>query len=168
MPAEKGADDAEIGHGIDQERSSYSNRARKRTTERRSDGAAMLMPTLSAETAGARSSLGTSCGTMDCQREQSPPRLRRRGTKRATPCRRDEVEPDQRSEARCEGLVHSSPAMRNLRRFTISASAPAGSARRTIGKLTAAWTSDTTTGEGSRFVINHPEAALYIHQRRSR
>src|SRR5262245_21987852 len=52
--------------------------------------------------------------------------------------------------------------MSNLRLSTMSASAPAGMANRNMGKVVATWTSDTTSGCGSRLVISQPEAALYI------
>ena len=44
----------------------------------------------------------------------------------------------------------------------MSASAPAGIAKRQIGKLLAACTSATIKGSGLRLVIRQPEAALYI------
>jgi hypothetical protein len=44
----------------------------------------------------------------------------------------------------------------------MSVKAPAGNASRNIGKVEAACTSETSIGSGFRFVINHPEAALYI------
>jgi hypothetical protein len=52
--------------------------------------------------------------------------------------------------------------MRSLRRSTISASAPAGRAKKQYGKLVATWTIETISGEGLRLVINQPDAALYI------
>ena len=51
----------------------------------------------------------------------------------------------------------------SLRRSTISANAPAGSANRKSGKLVAALTSETISGEGSRLVISHAVATLAIH-----
>ncbi len=44
----------------------------------------------------------------------------------------------------------------------MSASAPAGSASKKIGKVLAACTKATINGSGSRLVISQPEAALYI------
>ena len=44
----------------------------------------------------------------------------------------------------------------------MSASAPAGSANRNIGRLVATWTSETISGSGSRPVISQPDAAVYI------
>jgi hypothetical protein len=43
-----------------------------------------------------------------------------------------------------------------------SASAPAGTAPRNIGRVAATCTNDTTRGDGSRLVISQPEAALDI------
>src|SRR5271154_126761 len=45
---------------------------------------------------------------------------------------------------------------------TISAIAPAGRVNRNIGKVTAAWTSDTSNGLTSSVVISQPEAVSYI------
>src|SRR5260221_3084222 len=56
----------------------------------------------------------------------------------------------------------TSPKMRTLRRSTISASAPAGRAKRQYGKLVATWTIETISGEGLRLAISQPDAALYI------
>jgi len=44
----------------------------------------------------------------------------------------------------------------------MSASAPAGSANRKIGKVVAAWTIETMSGSGLRSVMSQPDAALYI------
>ena len=60
-------------------------------------------------------------------------------------------------------VISISTTTKNRRRSTISASAPAGSANRNIGKLVATCTMETMTGSGLRLVINQPEAALYIH-----
>ena len=59
-------------------------------------------------------------------------------------------------------MVSVSTTIRNLRLSKISASAPAGSANRQIGKVLAACTSATINGSGLRVVISQPEAALYI------
>jgi len=58
--------------------------------------------------------------------------------------------------------MESSPNSRNLRRSTISLSAPAGIASRNIGRLVATWTSDTVRGLESRLVMSQPEAAVDI------
>jgi hypothetical protein len=52
--------------------------------------------------------------------------------------------------------------MRNRRLSTMSASAPAGSANKNIGRLVATWTSETINGSALRVVISQPAAALYI------
>src|SRR5262245_17082905 len=58
--------------------------------------------------------------------------------------------------------VRISARIRNLRRSTMSASAPAGNANRKSGRVVATCTSATISGLGSRSVISQPEAALYI------
>src|SRR6202035_3051766 len=52
--------------------------------------------------------------------------------------------------------------IKNLRLSKISASAPAGSANRQIGRVLAACTSATINGSGLSVVISQPDAALYI------
>ena len=59
-------------------------------------------------------------------------------------------------------MMESSPNSRNLRRSTISLSAPAGIASRNIGRLVATWTIDTMKGLESRLVMSQPEAAVDI------
>lgn len=54
------------------------------------------------------------------------------------------------------------PAIRNLRRSTTSASAPAGSANRNMGRLLATCTKETMNGSGFRFVISQADATLNI------
>jgi hypothetical protein len=56
----------------------------------------------------------------------------------------------------------TSPAMRNRRRSTMSASAPAGMAIRKIGRPAATCTSETISGSGLSPVISQAEAAVYI------
>src|SRR6201989_1987212 len=53
--------------------------------------------------------------------------------------------------------------MKNFRLSTISASAPAGTANRNIGRVVATWTMETTSGWGSGRVNTQRDAALYIH-----
>src|SRR5262245_4702251 len=53
--------------------------------------------------------------------------------------------------------------IKSLRRSMMSASAPAGSAKRNSGRLVAAATSETINGEESRLVISHAVAMLAIH-----
>src|SRR5262245_56416788 len=52
--------------------------------------------------------------------------------------------------------------IRSLRRSTMSARAPAGSAKRNNGKLVAAATRDTMRGDESRLVISQAVATLAI------
>ena len=59
-------------------------------------------------------------------------------------------------------VIKISRTMIKRRLSIISASAPAGTANRNIGRAFAAWTSDTVKGLASRLVINQLEAALYI------
>jgi len=59
-------------------------------------------------------------------------------------------------------VVTSSVAINRRRLSTTSASAPASSAGRNIGKVVATWTIDTISGSGARLVMSHPDAALYI------
>src|SRR5438309_10719441 len=53
--------------------------------------------------------------------------------------------------------------MSSRRRSTMSASAPAGNPTRKTGRLVAACTSATTTGEGVREVISHAAPTFCIH-----
>jgi len=62
-------------------------------------------------------------------------------------------------------VITISDATRKRRLSTMSASAPAGTANRNIGRLLATWTRETVSGSGLRLVISHPEAALYIQVR---
>src|SRR5713226_564716 len=55
-----------------------------------------------------------------------------------------------------------SAPIKKRRLSTVSARAPAGRANRNIGRLPATWTKETVSGSGSRLVISHPDAALYI------
>src|SRR5665213_246222 len=64
------------------------------------------------------------------------------------------------------GIAESSASasrIRMMRRLSImSASAPAGSANRNIGRLAATCTKDTIKGSELRLVMSQPAAALYI------
>ena len=55
-----------------------------------------------------------------------------------------------------------SPQASSLRLSRLSVRAPAGMANRNSGRLDAACTSETMSGEGVRLVISHPQAAEYI------
>jgi hypothetical protein len=59
-------------------------------------------------------------------------------------------------------VIKISKTMIKRRLSMMSASAPAGTANRNIGRAFAAWTSDTVKGVASRPVINQLEEALYI------
>ena len=48
--------------------------------------------------------------------------------------------------------------------FSKGLGAPAGSANRNSGRLVATWTRETISGLGSRLVMSHPEAALFIQE----
>jgi len=59
-------------------------------------------------------------------------------------------------------VVMLSTTIKNFRLSKMSASAPAGMAKRQIGRLLAACTKATVKGSGSSEVISQPDAALYI------
>jgi len=59
-------------------------------------------------------------------------------------------------------VVAPTTTIRNRRRSTMSANAPAGMAKRNTGKFPATCTSATINGSGLRLVMSHPDAALYI------
>ena len=122
-----------------------------------------LTPALLADTAGASSALGTNWGTTACHagvfiavaepiKTASSSKL-----KGVMKCIQTSIASTMENTA-----TASSPMIRDFRRSTISASAPAGSANTHIGKLAATCTSATSKGEGSRLVISQPDAALYI------
>ena len=52
--------------------------------------------------------------------------------------------------------------MRNLLLSTISASAPAGMAKKNMGKLAATCTRETIKGDESSVVMSHADVELYI------
>src|SRR5882724_2147944 len=121
------------------------------------------MPTLLAAIAGCKSSLGTSCGTIDCQ--AGAVRALAAPTRKVKSSRLSGVaQPSQTRAAKTAAItvVATSTTIRNFRLSKISATAPAGSANRNIGSVVAACTSDTINGSGSRVVISQPDAALYI------
>src|SRR4051812_8776994 len=122
-----------------------------------------LIPMLFAAMAGPNSALGTSCGTTACQA----------GEVKATAALLTNV-----NASRLSGLTAfaqtrtakiapvivmlTSPTRRNRRLSTMSVSAPAGIARRNIGRVDAVWTNPTITGSGRSVVISQADAALYI------
>src|SRR4051812_7573217 len=122
-----------------------------------------LIPMLFAAMAGPNSVLGTSCGTTACQA----------GDVKATAALLTNVNTSRFSgltafiQTRTAKIVPVnvmliSPTRRNRRLSTISVSAPAGIARRNIGRVDAVWTNPTITGSGWSVVISQAEAALYI------
>jgi hypothetical protein len=123
----------------------------------------ILTPTLLAATAAERSSLGTSCGTIDCQagasRAESVLLTNMNSSNVHAVTRLVETRTANTTETR---VTRTSRARMKRRLSMMSASAPAGSANRNIGKLAAACTRDTIKGSESRLVINQPAAALYI------
>ena len=123
----------------------------------------MLKPTLLAAIAGRRSFFGTSTGVIDCHAGavsalNAP--IRNVKTRRLSGVTRSSA--TMAANAAAIAVLTTSPAIRNLRRSTMSASAPAGIAIRKIGRLAATWTSATVNGSGLRFVISQPDAAAYI------
>src|SRR5262249_17396741 len=59
-------------------------------------------------------------------------------------------------------VVAISTPMSSPRRSTMSARAPAGNAKRKIGRVVITCTSETVRGSGARLVISQPAAVLYI------
>ncbi len=123
----------------------------------------MLMPRPLSASAGASSFLGTSSGST----------ARKAGVSNAEPASSTKIR--MRSVigviAPITVSTHSTTItasmkicamMRSLRRSTMSASAPAGSANRNIGSAVAAPTSDTQIGDGSSVVINQAVPTLAI------
>jgi hypothetical protein len=66
------------------------------------------------------------------------------------------------AKIRDKTVIVVSPAIRKRRLSSMSVSAPEGTANRNIGRVDAVWTSDTISGLAFRFVMSHPEEALYI------
>jgi len=123
----------------------------------------MLIPTLLAATAAGRSSRGTSDGTIDCQ-GGAVIALAAPITNINTSSVIGVTTSNVTSAANIADAtaVAISTTIRKRRLSTMSASAPAGSANRNIGKLVATCTSDTINGCVVRFVISHAAPALYI------
>src|ERR1700722_5551946 len=123
----------------------------------------ILMPTLLAATAGMRSLAGTKSGTIACQAGAvSAPPTPIRNIKNKSTIGVTWPKPTKAANIAETSVVAPSSVIRNLRLSKTSASAPAGSANRNIGRLVAPWTNETTSGFGSRLTISQPEAALYI------
>src|SRR5947209_12131509 len=140
---------------------------------------AMLKPMLPRVTAAGRSSRGTISGMLACQA----------GPFKAAPSPRRKVKPRSTQGVVAPAAVNAqSPKAATViqicvtsssrRRSSTSATAPAGSDNRNIGRLVAAWTRATSVGEGVSVVISHDaptfwnqvptlEATLAIHSQRN-
>ena len=59
-------------------------------------------------------------------------------------------------------IIQTCEKISSLRRSTISASAPPGSARKNIGRLEAVWISDTISGDFESEVISHAAPTFCI------
>jgi hypothetical protein len=123
----------------------------------------IFTPTLLAAIAADKSSLGTSCGTTDCQAGTvSAPAAPTRNVNSNRFPGVAQPSPTITAKIAETTVVSISTIIRNLRLSKISASAPAGIANRQIGKVSAVCTSATMKGSGLRLVMSQPEAALYI------
>src|SRR5262245_52208218 len=122
------------------------------------------MPTLFAAIAPCRLCAGTSCGTTACQAGAwTAPRTPLGNVDSSRFAGEGESSDTMSANAPEISAIASSVLTRNFRRSMISATAPAGIARRNIGNEAATCTSDTMKGSGLRSVINQPAAVLYIH-----
>src|SRR5262249_37246832 len=122
-----------------------------------------FMPALLAAIADGRSVRGTSCATIACQTGAvSAPTTPRRNVNASSTVGVTIFSHTSAATAVDSTVVAISTAINMRRRSTMSPSAPAGSAKRNIGKLVATWTSDTVSGSGSRPVMSQPAPALYI------
>src|SRR6266404_9291748 len=125
---------------------------------------AMLMPTLLSAIAAGKSEEGTNSGVIACQTGLliAAPTPRRKVDK----SKRDGViRPINARNPIATAMTHIQPCMTRSkrRRSTTSASAPAGRATRTTGKLPAVSTNATKTGEGVSDVISHASPTSCIH-----
>src|SRR5262245_24245643 len=122
------------------------------------------MPTLFAAIAPCRFCAGTSWGTTACQAgawiAPSTPLRNVNSSRFAGVAASSDTMSANAPET---SAIASSVPTRNFRRSMISATAPAGIARRNIGNEAATCTSATMNGSGLRSVINQPAAVLYIH-----
>ena len=123
----------------------------------------ILMPTLLAATAAPRSRRGTSSGTIDCHAgavSALPILMTNMNASSETGVTNRKV--TIAANTADTRMMPNSTAIRNRRLSMMSANAPAGTAKRNIGRPVATWTSDTISGSLSKLVINHAAAALYI------
>src|SRR5262245_27685495 len=122
------------------------------------------MPTLFAAIAPCRLCAGTSCGTTACQAGAwIAPSIPLRNVNSSRFAGVAASSDTMSANAPEISAIASSVLTRNFRRSMISATAPAGIARRNIGNEAATCTSDTMNGSGLRSVISQPAAVLYIH-----
>ena len=126
----------------------------------------MLTPTLLAATAAGSSSLRrTSCGTIDCHAGATmaaPASIRNVNSSSVSGV----TSSSQTSAANSAETttIALSATISSRRLSTMSASAPAGSANRNIGRLVATWTSDTISG--SMLELGHqPARGRAVHPR---
>src|SRR3954463_8915142 len=139
---------------------------------------AMLKPMLPRVTAAGRSSRGTISGMLACHAGplRAAPRPRRKVKARRIPgvVALAAVNAQRPKAAR---VIQVWVTRSRRRRSSTSATAPAGSESRNMGRLVAAWTSATRVGDGLRVVIIHDaptfwnqvptfEATLAIHSQR--
>jgi hypothetical protein len=122
-----------------------------------------LIPTLFAAMALGSSGRGTSCGTTACH-AGAVAALATVTMKLNTSRLQGVMRCSHTSAANAIDVTATavSPMIKNRRRSTMSTSAPAGIAKRNIGRLLATCTSDTMSGSASRLVMSHPDATLYI------
>src|SRR3954454_3120990 len=125
---------------------------------------AMLKPMLPRVTAAGRSSRGTMSGTLACQAGplRAAPRPRRKVKERRSPgvVALAAVNAQRPKAAR---VIQVWVTRSSRRRSSTSATAPAGSESRNIGRLVAAWTSATRMGDGLSVVIIHDAPTFWNH-----
>src|ERR1700738_5346523 len=125
---------------------------------------AMLMPTALNVIAAGKSAGGTNSGVIACQTGLliADPTPRRKVSESKRP---GDIWPVNASTPIVPTATHIQICMTSSRRrrSTTSASAPAGRANNTTGRLPAVSTSATSTGEGVNEVINHDSPTSCIH-----
>src|ERR1041385_2884162 len=118
---------------------------------------ARVKPTLPSAIAEESSGFGTISGIDACHAGQltAPPMLRKKDKRSSTPGVTPPV--NARTPRRAAATsIQICVKMRILRRSRMSASAPAGSEKRNMGRVTAVSRSPTSAGEGVSVVISHP------------
>lgn len=118
---------------------------------------ARLTPTLESATAAGRSALSTNSGVVALQAgiiSAVPMPMHRVSVNSSqTPINPDRLNP---ASSTAMVAIHSCTPNRYLRLSTMSANAPAGNARKNIGKAPATWTRATCSGLADRDVISQP------------